>query len=52
MDEFSLMIYLEPGLNIIKPSVKYESKEGCGLIPIGQRVEKIVTSGFMYNMGN
>jgi thiamine pyrophosphokinase len=45
MDDYSLMIFLEPGLNIIKHSLKYESKEGCGLIPIGHKVDKIATSG-------
>lgn len=52
MDDYSIMIYLEAGLNIIKPSVKYESKKGCGLIPIGHKVEKIITSGLLYNLGN
>ena len=37
MDEFSLMIFLQPGDNLIKHSNKYESKTGIGLIPIGQK---------------
>jgi thiamine pyrophosphokinase len=43
MDDYSMMIFLEEGENVIKPSVKYESKKGCGIIPIGTRVEKIQT---------
>ena len=35
------MIYLEAGENIIRFSSKYESRRGCGLIPIGDKVEKI-----------
>jgi len=41
MDEYSLMTYLEPGENIIILSKKYESQKGCGIIPIGGKVEKI-----------
>ena len=52
MDDYSLMIFLEAGDNFIKPSIKYESKSGCGLIPIGNKVTKLITSGLKYNMGN
>lgn len=34
MDDCSMMIFLEAGDNLIRPSLKYESKIGCGLIPI------------------
>ena len=52
MDDFSMMIFLEGGENIIKPSKKYESKKGCGIIPVGEKVEKIQTKGLKFNMGN
>lgn len=52
MDENSLMLYLEAGENIIKRSKKYESTKGVGLIPLGDKVEKIQTQGLKYNMGN
>ena len=52
MDENSLMVYLEAGENIIKRSKKYESTKGVGLIPLGDKVEKIQTQGLKYNMGN
>lgn len=47
-----MMIYLEPGENIIRTSEKFESKKNCGLIPIGSKVEKIQTQGLKYNFGN
>jgi len=52
MDDFSMMIFLEAGINEIKISQKYESKKGCGLIPIGGKVSKIITQGFKYEFGN
>lgn len=52
MDENNMVIYLEAGENIIRPSKKYESSKGVGLIPIGNKVEKIKTQGLKYNMGN
>ena len=52
MDDYSLMIFLEAGENIVRCSERYESLEGCGLIPIGEKVETIQTSGFKYNLGN
>lgn len=41
MDDFSMMLFLEPGQNIIRISKKYESSKGCGLIPIGHKVNFI-----------
>lgn len=41
MDRYSIMIFLEGGENIIKPSRVYESKKGVGLIPLGDKVESI-----------
>ena len=38
MDDFSMMIYLEGGENTIIPSKKFESKKGCGIIPVGDKV--------------
>lgn len=47
-----MMIFLEEGYNVIKPSVKYENKKGCGIIPIGNKVEHIKTKGLLHNIGN
>lgn len=41
MDDYSMMTFLEPGINQIRLSKKYESKKGCGLIPIGNKVTKV-----------
>lgn len=41
MDDYSMMIFLEPGINQIRLSKKYESIKGCGLIPIGNKVTKV-----------
>lgn len=38
-----MMIFLEEGENVIKPSKKYENRKGCGIIPIGNKVEYIRT---------
>jgi hypothetical protein len=46
------MIFLEAGENKIIPSKKYESKKGCGIIPLGGKVERIQTSGLKFNLGN
>ena len=29
-----------------------ESPKGCGILPIGQRVNRIYTSGLRWNLGN
>jgi hypothetical protein len=52
MDDYSMMIFLEAGENKIMPSRKYESRKGCGIIPLGGKVEKIQTSGLKINFGN
>jgi hypothetical protein len=41
MDDCSMMLFLEAGTNTIRCSERYESKKGCGLIPIGERVKSI-----------
>lgn len=41
MDDYSMMIFLEAGENKIIPSKRYEAKKGCGIIPLGSKVEKI-----------
>jgi hypothetical protein len=52
MDENSLMMYLEPGENHVLISLKYESRTGCGLIPLGCKCDKVETEGLLYNLGN
>ena len=52
MDDYSMMMFLEAGENVVRCSQRYESYDGCGLIPIGEKVESIRTSGLKYNMGN
>jgi len=41
MDDYSMMIFLEAGINLVRPSQKYESLKGCGLIPIGNKVKTV-----------
>ena len=50
MDEYSLITYLEPGLHEIIPSLKYQAKQRCGLLPIFST--EIQTKGLLYNLGN
>jgi len=52
LDSYSLMQYLDAGQNLIKPSQRYERREGVGLIPITEKCEQIRTRGLKYNMGN
>lgn len=45
------MVLIEKGKTILHPSVKFESKIGCGLIPFNGAV-KLHTRGLKWNLGN
>jgi len=51
MDENSMMIFLEAGVNIIHPSKTYETQGGCGIISLHGKCSLIETTGLLYNLG-
>ena len=50
MDQFSLMVYLQPGDNEIKINKDFQDMDGCGLIPLGTPVNNISTTGLKWNL--
>jgi len=52
IDEHSLMMNIQAGHSTIYPSKTIESTKGCGIIPIGTKVESIYTSGLRWNLGS
>lgn len=52
MDDYSLGMMLEPGETRVYPSADFESRVGCGLIPIGIEKCKVATRGYKWNVGN
>ena len=51
MDDYSLGMMLEPGETRVYPSADFESRVGCGLIPIGIEKCKVATRGYKWNVG-
>ena len=45
------MMSIHAGHSIIYPSKTIESTKGCGILPIGMKVECIYTSGLRWNLG-
>ena len=52
MDENSLMLLLKPGESKLILSERYESKIGCGLIPLGTAKATLCTKGLKWNIGD
>ena len=46
------MMCLLPGLTEIKVNTGVEKLDGCGLIPLGNNVNKICTEGLKWNLGD
>ena len=51
MDKHSVGMMLQPGESRIFPSFDYESRVGCGLIPLGSDTCKVATTGYKWNLG-
>ena len=52
MDNQSLGMMLNPGETIIHTSQDFESRSGCGLIPIGIDKCFVATQGYKWNVGD
>ena len=50
LDENSLMVPILPGTSRLYPSSRFESRIGCGLIPLTGPVS-LCTSGLKWNLG-
>lgn len=51
MDTYSLMLYLTPGVHRIYPSLRLESRIGCGFYPICSEKSMVATDGLKWNVG-
>ena len=51
VDNYSTMIYLEPGKHVIVPSKRYSMKNSCGIIPLVGKCKLIETTGLKWNLG-
>ena len=53
MDDHSLMMQIQPGESLMIQSSNYESKLGCGLIPmgIGAPSVRLCTQGLKWDLG-
>ena len=51
VDEFSTMRLIPAGISEIHTSSTVESKDGCGLIPIGQPATRVETTGLKWDLG-
>ena len=50
-DEYSTMCYIGPGSTTVIPSA-LDDRDSCGLIPIGQKAAKVVTTGLLWNLSH